>query len=102
MRREHIHVPERHISQARNRTPIMHQFAHFVPASAHHLKPRARHRPQLARMGIQPGIHGSIPLHGPVKSQQILSHRTGLSIFQIYANRPDTISTLPQVTKLLT
>jgi hypothetical protein len=53
-------------------------------------------------MGIQPGIHGSIPLHGPVESQQILSHRTGLSIFQIYANRPDTISTLPQVTKLLT
>src|SRR5687767_12988915 len=71
---EHIDVAEGRIPQTGNRTTVMQEFPHFVPAFSHHLKPLMRNSAQFTCMIVDPVVDGGIPLDGAVESKQVGSH----------------------------
>src|SRR5689334_2240148 len=75
VRSEYIDVAEGRISQTCNRTAIMQEFADFVPALSHHIKPTMRDGAQFALMVFDPRFDGGIPHDSAVESKQFRSHR---------------------------
>src|SRR5450432_3465708 len=74
VRGKYIHIAEGRISQTGNRTAVMQEFADFVAALSHHLKPLMGDGSQFTCMYFHPGIDGGIALDGAVESQQFRSH----------------------------
>ena len=70
VRSKYVDVREGRISQACNRTAVMHEFADLIPAFSHHVKPVTCDGSQFAWMFFHPGIDGGIVLDSPVESQQ--------------------------------
>src|SRR5215469_17552746 len=73
---KHIHVPERRISEARHRTPVVQQLPHLVAALAHRVPPRARHRTQLPRMLLPPRFDRRVALDRSVEAKYFLTHQS--------------------------
>jgi hypothetical protein len=69
VRREHIHIAERHIAQACNRTAVVQDLPDFIPAASHHLKPFPRNRSQLASTLLHPRIDRWIASDSAVQSE---------------------------------
>ena len=74
VRTEYVHVAEGCISQTRDRTAVMQNLPHFVPAFPHHCKPLARDRSQCALLLFHPRIDPGIPLDPAVEPQQFRPH----------------------------
>src|SRR6266849_658247 len=79
VRSEYIHVAEGRIAQTCNRTAVMQDLPHFVPAFSHHLKPVMRDGSQFTCMLFHPRIDGGIALDSAVESQQFRSHSRSTS-----------------------
>src|SRR5215469_2917545 len=73
---EYVDVAEGRISQTCDRTAVMQQLSHFVPAFAHDIKPPMRDGAQFTFVLFHPRIDGGVPLDRTVESQQFGSHGT--------------------------
>ena len=81
VRGEDIDVAECRIAQTCGRAAVMEDFADFVAAVAHDLKPLAREAAQFAAMVVHPRFDGGIALDSAVEAQKVRFHGRSISAF---------------------
>ena len=74
MKSECIDVSEWRISQARNRTSVMHKLPNLISTLSHDLKPLPSDGSQFNGLALYPRIYRRIPLDSTVKLQHLI-HR---------------------------
>lgn len=75
VRGEDVDIPEGYVSQTGCGAAIVQEFAHFIAALLHHLKPLFGVGSQLTAMLLESAIYGGVVFGSTVESQQFGLHR---------------------------